>query len=81
MELDEPESDDVMVRTQVAKPEVDVDIEELGLHSNPYYELDTDSMVTDSDSESSKIIVELDKTKSCVLAEGERAVQSDIGPS
>jgi hypothetical protein len=30
---------------------VDVDVEELGLHSLPYYYMDTDSMEVDSESE------------------------------
>jgi hypothetical protein len=51
VELDEPESGDEVAPLQVAEPDVDVDIEELGLHSLPYYEMDTDSMEVDSESD------------------------------
>jgi hypothetical protein len=53
VELDEPESGDEVARMQVAEPDVDVDVEELGLHSLPYYhmDMDTDSMEVDSESE------------------------------
>jgi len=51
VELDEPESGDEVARMQVAEPDVDVDVEELGLHSLPYYYMDTDSMEVDSESE------------------------------
>jgi hypothetical protein len=51
VELDEPESGDEVARMQVAEPDVDVDVEELGLHSLPYYDTDTYSMEVDSDSE------------------------------
>lgn len=51
VELDEPESGDDVARMQVAEPDVDVDVEELGLHSLPYYYMDTDSMEVDSDSD------------------------------
>lgn len=51
VELDEPESGDEVPPVQVAEPDVDVDVEELGLHSLPYYYMDTDSMEVDSESE------------------------------
>jgi hypothetical protein len=51
VELDEPESGDEVARMQVAEPDVDIDVEELGLHSLPYYDMDTDSMEVDSESE------------------------------
>ncbi len=54
MILEEPESDDELVRMQVAEPDVAVDVEELGLHSLPYYdmdEMDTDSTEVDSESD------------------------------
>lgn len=50
-ELDEPESGDDVARMQVAEPDVDVDVEELGLHLLPYYCMDTDSMEIDSESD------------------------------
>jgi hypothetical protein len=48
VELDEPESDHDSARMQVAEPDVDVDVEELGLHSLPYYDYASDSMEVDS---------------------------------
>jgi hypothetical protein len=51
VELDEPESGDEVARMQVAEPDVDVGVEELGLHSLPYYDTDAYSMEVDSESE------------------------------
>jgi hypothetical protein len=54
VEQHEPESDDELAPMQVAEPDVAIDVEELGLHSLPYYdmdEMDTDSTEVDSESD------------------------------
>lgn len=54
VEQNEPESDDELAPMQVAEPDVAIDVEELGLHSLPYYdmdEMDTDSTEVDSESD------------------------------
>lgn len=54
VEQHEPDSDDELGRMQVAEPDVAVGVEELGLHSLPYYdmdEMDTDSTEVESESD------------------------------
>jgi hypothetical protein len=43
LEMNEPDSDEEAVPVQVAVPDVEPGVEELGLHSLPYYDMDIDS--------------------------------------
>jgi hypothetical protein len=51
LEMNEPDSDEEAVPEQVAVPDVEPYVEELGLHSLPYYDMDIDSDSMEVDSE------------------------------